>query len=110
VGTIRSVQELSGSRVLTIEFPGQFSRYVVPVGSIALNGVSLTVASVTENRCTLSIIPYTLEQTTLGEAKSGVKVNVEFDLIGKYVERMFPGSTGRGGISGQQLEEWGYGE
>jgi len=73
---------------LTFEIPESIARYVVLKGSIALNGVSLTVAGLDANRATVSLIPTTLVDTTFGDAEVGLKVNVEVDVIAKYVERM----------------------
>ncbi len=72
----------------TFELPTDLVRYVVPKGSIALNGVSLTVAALDGNRATVSLIPTTLADTTLGEVAIGDHVNVEVDVVGKYVESM----------------------
>ncbi|WP_430866763.1 riboflavin synthase [Demequina aurantiaca] len=74
---------------LTFEIPESIARYVVVKGSIALNGVSLTVASLEGNRATVSLIPTTLADTTFGEAAVGFVANVEVDIIAKYVEKMF---------------------
>ena len=93
-GTISSIAEIQGSRQLWLEIPGAFSRYVVPVGSICLDGVSLTVARVEGHRVMVALIPHTLAVTTLGQRKSGDKLNVEFDIIGKYVEAMLKGYRG----------------
>lgn len=73
---------------LTFEIPQSIVRYVVPKGSIALNGVSLTVAAIDGNRATVSLIPTTLTDTTFGDAQVGFVVNVEVDIIAKYVESM----------------------
>jgi riboflavin synthase len=75
-----------------IELPPEFSQYVVPKGSIAVNGISLTVAGISRKTFVVWIIPHTKEQTNLGTAKSDDLVNLEFDLLAKYVERM----VGRG--------------
>lgn len=72
----------------TFELPGDLVRYVVHKGSIALNGVSLTVAMLEGNRATVSLIPTTLADTTLGTLTVGDHVNVEVDVLGKYVESM----------------------
>lgn len=72
----------------TLELPEDLVRYVVPKGSIALNGVSLTVAVLEGNRATVSLIPTTLADTTLGTLAVGDHVNVEVDVMGKYVESM----------------------
>lgn len=73
---------------LTFELPDDLLRYVVRKGSIALNGVSLTVAELEGNRATVSLIPTTLAETIFGAAKVGDRANVEVDVIGKYVEKM----------------------
>lgn len=72
----------------TFEIPSTLERYIVAKGSIALQGTSLTVANVDGNRVTVSLIPTTLQDTTLGSLQVGERVNVEVDVIGKYVERM----------------------
>jgi riboflavin synthase len=72
----------------TFEVPTSLHRYIVAKGSIALQGTSLTVASVDGDRVTVSLIPTTLQDTTLGSLHVGDRVNVEVDVIGKYVERM----------------------
>ena len=73
---------------LTFKVPRELPRYVVLKGSISLNGVSLTVAQLVDDEVTVSLIPTTLTETTLGELAVGDKVNVEVDVIAKYVERM----------------------
>lgn len=73
---------------LTFQIPAAIARYVVPKGSIALNGVSLTVAAVESGRATVSLIPTTLADTTFDEAQVGMTANVEVDIIAKYVESM----------------------
>lgn len=72
----------------TFALPAELARYVVPKGSIALNGVSLTVAALEGNLATVSLIPTTLADTTLGALVVGDSVNVEVDVMGKYVESM----------------------
>jgi riboflavin synthase len=73
---------------LVFEIPQPLARYVVARGSIALNGTSLTVANVDGSRVTVSLIPTTLADTTFGDAAVGLAVNVEVDVIAKYVERL----------------------
>jgi riboflavin synthase len=73
---------------LTFDLPAELERYVVAKGSLCLNGVSLTVASLDGTRATVSLIPTTLSDTNLGELQAGDRVNVEVDIIGKYVESM----------------------
>ncbi len=73
---------------LTFSVPQDMLRYVVAKGSIALNGVSLTIAELAEDRVTVSLIPTTLAETTFGDSVVGDEANVEVDVIAKYVERM----------------------
>lgn len=87
-GTVRAVQEQQTSWLLSVDFSAQFSRYVVPVGSICIDGVSLTAARVEHNTLTVAVIPHTWSHTTLHEVSVGNTVNLEFDIIGKYVERL----------------------
>ena len=81
---------------LEVELPAPFARYVAYKGSIAVNGVSLTVAEVSAGSFTVWIIPHTRRATNLQHVQSGEQVNLEFDILAKYVERMLPrtGPTG----------------
>ena len=88
VGTVVAVAEDGFARVVTIEAPAGLLRYVVEKGSIAVDGVSLTVASVTEDTFAVSLIPETLERTNLGAAAPGTPVNLEVDVLAKYVEKL----------------------
>ncbi|MGQ9919709.1 MAG: riboflavin synthase [Desulfobacca sp.] len=73
---------------LTVRLPGSWSRYVIEKGSIALDGVSLTVNTVQGNEFSVNIIPHTARQTTLEDLRLGDRLNVETDIIGKYVEKL----------------------
>jgi len=88
VGDVVSVEDDGFARRLRVALPADLSRYVIDKGSIALDGVSLTVAALGEDWVEVSLIPETLERTTLGEATPGRKINVECDLVAKYVERI----------------------
>jgi riboflavin synthase len=88
VGTVASIEEDGFARRLRVELGPKLIRYVVAKGSITLNGVSLTVADLGDSWAVVSLIPETLERTTLGEAKVGDKLNVECDVVAKYVERL----------------------
>ena len=79
---------------LVVRPPTDFQRYLIHKGSIAIDGVSLTVAEVGEDNFTVWLIPHTLDVTNLGDTPVGGRVNLEFDLLGKYVERLavFPSS------------------
>jgi riboflavin synthase len=85
VGQVVSKRTKNNSLLLSISIPGEWSRYLVPNGSIAIDGVSLTVAAIKNNRLEVSLIPYTLEATTLETLKTGASVNLEVDIIGKYL-------------------------
>jgi riboflavin synthase len=86
--TVESVTEDGNSRVVRIEAPADLLRYVVQKGSIAVDGVSLTVSAVDDQAFEVSLIPETLERTTLGAAAAGRTVNLEVDVLAKYVEKL----------------------
>jgi len=88
VGTVTSVTQLGTSHEIWISFPKEFSPYVVPIGSICINGISLTVAEVINTTCKVAIIPHTWQVTTIKVLQEGTQVNLEFDIIGKYVFNM----------------------
>jgi len=88
VGRVREVADDGFARTLSIEAPSEVLRYLVDKGSIAVDGVSLTVAALEEGSVTVSLIPETLERTTLGLAQAGTSVNLEVDVLAKYVERL----------------------
>ena len=92
LGAIRAVREEGFARVVTIEADPALLRYVVEKGSIAVDGVSLTVAAVDGDSFAVSLIPETLERTTLGAAGPGAPVNLEVDILAKYVEKLLPSS------------------
>jgi riboflavin synthase len=88
LGQVSGVREDGFSRVVTIDAPADVLRYVVEKGSIAVNGVSLTVSAIGESWFEVSLIPETLERTTLGTAEAGTPVNLEVDVLAKYVEKL----------------------
>lgn len=88
VGTVAGVEQDGFARRLEVQAPADVLRYVVEKGSVAVDGVSLTVAELGERSFTVSLIPETLERTSLGKAKAGTRVNLEVDLLAKYVERL----------------------
>jgi riboflavin synthase len=88
LGAVRDVREDGFARVVTIGAPPELLRYVVEKGSIAVNGVSLTVVDVGGDWFSVSLIPETLERTTLGAAVPGAPVNLEVDVVAKYVEKL----------------------
>jgi riboflavin synthase len=111
VGTVAGVEVKESSHMVRISFPAPFAKYVIPVGSIAVDGISLTVASAGENEFAVAVIPHTLSKTTLSHARKGMHVNLEFDVIGKYVERLVSAEKGAptpGTLTAEKLRDWGY--
>jgi riboflavin synthase len=88
VGTVEAIDGDGGGATARIRFPEALSPYVVEKGSIAVDGVSLTVAGVEDGSFTVALVPHTLASTTLGERRPGDGVNLEADVLAKYVERM----------------------
>lgn len=80
--------ELDGSWEFRFRFPDQFGTLVIEKGSISLNGISLTIFNVNDNEFTVAIIPYTFEHTNMQNIQVGTTVNLEFDMVGKYVNRI----------------------
>jgi len=91
-GTVGRVTEDGFARVIRVAAPSELLRYVVEKGSIAVDGVSLTVSEVDDGGFSVSLIPETLERTTLGSAKPGRTVNLEVDVLAKYVEKASRGA------------------
>ena len=81
-------QDLNGSWQFRFQFPDEFSKLVIEKGSVAINGISLTVFNVDANEFSVAIIPYTLEHTNMKHISVGTTANIEFDIIGKYVVKM----------------------
>jgi riboflavin synthase len=88
VAVVRETREDGFARVVTFDAPPELLRYVVEKGSIAVDGVSLTVSAIDEKSFSVSLIPETLERTTLGTAEPGRPVNLEVDVLAKYVEKL----------------------
>lgn len=82
------VVEKEGSWEFSFELPEQFIAFIIEKGSVTVNGISLTCFNVTDNKFTVAIIPYTFEYTNMSSLKKGDLVNIEWDVIGKYVARM----------------------
>ncbi|MEI3802063.1 MULTISPECIES: riboflavin synthase [unclassified Chitinophaga] len=87
VGECLSCQEQDGSWLYRFRYPTEFAALIVEKGSICLNGISLTVFNVTNDEFSVAIIPYTYEFTNISNIKAGSLVNLEFDILGKYVAR-----------------------
>ena len=88
LGEVRVTHEDGFARVVTVAAAPELLRYIVQKGSITVNGVSLTVARVDEEGFDVSLIPETLERTTLGDVRPGTPVNLEVDIVAKYVEKL----------------------
>jgi riboflavin synthase len=110
VGKLISFEHIanSGNYWLEIELPNDVERYTVFKGSITIEGISLTVAKLERNRCTIAIIPHTVEMTNLHSLKAGDPVNLEADLIAKYVEKMMRGESPAGSLTIEELVEQGF--
>ena len=89
VGTVTAVKTVDGNREVIVRFPAELGRYIARKGSIAIDGVSLTVNVVTTDTFSINLIPHTLAVTNLKDLKQGNRVNLEIDLVARYVERMF---------------------
>ena len=87
-GIVDDVKELSLSHFMTISIPDDFKKYLIYVGSVAIDGVSMTVARLEGNRFSIGIIPHTWNETVFSDKTTGDTVNLEFDVLGKYVERI----------------------
>jgi riboflavin synthase len=94
VGRIADIRTDGESRRFTLEAPPELARYIASKGSVALDGISLTVNEVMKNAFGINIIPHTLTHTTLGARKPGDKVNLEVDLIARYVARLMEATHG----------------
>ena len=91
---MQSVEPEGFARIVRVAVPPEVLRYVVEKGSIAIDGVSLTVSEVDDEALAVSLIPETLERTTLGSAEPGRRVNIEVDILAKYVEKLVSHTVG----------------
>ena len=105
-GIIRSKVEKEQGVVFSIEVPQELRRYIVLKGSVAVDGVSLTVADMIDSNLIVSVIPHTARVTTFGLRKGGEEVNLEVDLLGKYVEKLF--GSKKSFITESYLKDMGY--
>ena len=108
VGHINSIEEDRESWVIWVEVPKSLARYVASKGSICIDGVSLTVNEVQGTRCRVNIVPHTIEVTNMGRLVAGDVVNIEVDILAKYVERMVVGTSTKGALSLEDLEKSGF--
>lgn len=106
-GNIQNLIQSGDSWVLSVEFPEEFAPFVVAKGSIAVNGISLTVNDIAASVLTVNLIPHTYQATNIKGFRAGDAVNLEFDLIGKYVVQMFKNKSNKG-ITWDKLIESGW--
>jgi riboflavin synthase len=110
VGKLLSLERIDNSDNwwLHIEIPEEIEKYTVFKGSISIEGISLTVARLDHSRCTIAIIPHTVEMTNLNSLKPGDPVNLEADLIAKYVEKMMQRESQQSALTIEDLVEQGF--
>jgi riboflavin synthase len=110
VGRLIELERIADSKNwwLHVEIPSEIEKYTVFKGSISIEGVSLTVAKLEGNRCTIAIIPHTVEMTNLGSLKPGDPVNLEADLIAKYVEKMMRHEPAESHLTIEELVRQGF--
>ena len=108
VGKVLRITQQGDFRVFLIRIPRNLSRYVIEKGSAAVDGISLTVNRIEGDGMELGIIPHTMAGTTLPFRKAGDEVNIEVDLIGKYVERLLSGNADSGGVTRDLLRKHGF--
>jgi riboflavin synthase len=110
VGKVIAMERIADSENwwLHIEMPRDVEKYTVFKGSISIEGISLTVAKLEKNRCTIAIIPHTVEMTNLKSLKPGDPVNLEADLIAKYVEKMMAAPASESSITVEELVSKGF--
>jgi riboflavin synthase len=109
LGRIKEVTGLGASVRLTVAIPRQHMLYVVDKGSVCLDGISLTVNQAGPESFAVNIIPHTMEETTLKFVSAGQYVNIETDLLAKYVEKLLKPASGReSGLTFEQLARLGF--
>ena len=110
VGKVIALERIADSENwwLHIELPPEVEKYTVQKGSISIEGISLTVATLDNRRCTLAIIPHTVKYTNLHSLKPGDPANLEADLIAKYVEKMMHGESSNSPITVERLVRQGF--
>ena len=110
VGQLQRFEQIADSENwwLTIQLPAELEKYVVHKGSIAIEGISLTVASLKDRDCTVAIIPHTVESTNLKSLRAGDPVNLEVDVVAKYVEKMMRSAAPEKALTVEQLVREGF--
>ena len=108
VAVVTERREASGNIIFSFRIQREFSRYLVEKGSVAIDGISLTVNSVAADGFAVNVIPHTAMKTTLQEKKPGDEVNIETDIIGKYLERLLSAKGEGGGVTLELLAKSGF--
>lgn len=109
VGTITEIKKLGENYLLYLSLPYHLEKYLIKEGSLAIDGISLTIADVNSNKLMCSIIPHTWKNTNLRARKPGDKVNIEIDVISKYVEKFSKNTPGnKNELSEEWLTKLGY--
>jgi riboflavin synthase len=105
-GSVISIKPEEKAKLLTVSVPPELTRYIVPKGFVAVDGVSLTVVKCADTSFTVSLVAFTMEHTTLGGKQPGDAVNIEVDIIGKYVEKLIARKSDE--LTLEFLEEHGF--
>ena len=109
IGQIRAIGEEHQEHRIEVQTPPELVRYIAAKGSVCLDGISLTVASVSREAFTVAVIPHTFDNTTLSHRRAGDSINLEVDVIARYVERLFGGEApSTAGLSFENLRDMGY--
>jgi riboflavin synthase len=106
LGTIKSIKQNGNSSDFYISLPSEYARYIIPKGSVTIDGVSLTVNEVTKDSFRLTIIPHTVQNTLFKRYKVGTKVNLETDMFARYIYNMFKKDDSKdGGLSWNDVDK-----
>lgn len=111
IGEIVSLTEEGEFWNLVLSFPDNLARFIAEKGSVAIDGISLTVTYVEDLQAGIAVVPYTLQETNLAHQNARNRVNLEVDLLARYVDRLLQagrGSDGHGGLTAEQLKRYGY--
>jgi riboflavin synthase len=108
VGRVLSIEQNQESWVIWVEVPRDLARYVASKGSICIDGVSLTVNEVSRQGFRVNIVPHTIDVTNMGNLRVGSRVNLEVDILAKYVERMVVGTEDSMGVTIEDLTRTGF--
>lgn len=105
LGTVKAIKTNGNSTDFFISLPSEYSKYIIPKGSVSIDGVSLTVNEVMENSFRLTIIPHTVKNTLFKNYKIGTKVNLETDMFARYIYNMFQGNKSEKALSWDDVDK-----